>query len=85
MRDAGFGFMVTVGLLGFVLLTGGLLGGPLEAAAAGGEADFVGLPPCRLVDTRGNGFTGAFGPPDQQHPFGNRIGRRFMGFIQYEL
>ncbi|HMF10496.1 MAG TPA: hypothetical protein VKJ00_15260 [Thermoanaerobaculia bacterium] len=24
---------------------------------------FVGLAPCRLVDTRGNGFTGAYGPP----------------------
>jgi hypothetical protein len=24
---------------------------------------FVGLAPCRLVDTRGNGFGGAFGPP----------------------
>ena len=24
---------------------------------------FVGIPPCRLADTRGNGFTGAFGPP----------------------
>lgn len=40
---------------------------PLEAAAA--EAvptpplHFVGLSPCRLVDTRGNGFTGQYGPP----------------------
>ena len=24
---------------------------------------FVAIAPCRLVDTRGNGFTGAFGPP----------------------
>ena len=24
---------------------------------------FVGLAPCRIVDTRGNGFTGAYGPP----------------------
>jgi len=24
---------------------------------------FVGITPCRLVDTRGNGFTGLFGPP----------------------
>jgi hypothetical protein len=24
---------------------------------------FVGITPCRLVDTRGNGFTGAYGPP----------------------
>jgi hypothetical protein len=49
--------------LGFLLVTGGLWGVPAGAAAAGGESDFVGLPPCRLVDTRGNGFSGAFGPP----------------------
>jgi hypothetical protein len=24
---------------------------------------FVGIPPCRIVDTRGNGFSGAYGPP----------------------
>ena len=24
---------------------------------------FVGIDPCRIVDTRGNGFTGAYGPP----------------------
>ena len=24
---------------------------------------FVGINPCRIADTRGNGFTGAFGPP----------------------
>ncbi len=47
-----------------LLLAAGLL------VPAGGEAQlptpplpFVGLTPCRLVDTRGNGFTGAFGPP----------------------
>ena len=27
---------------------------------------FVGMTPCRLVDTRGNGFTGSFGPPSLQ-------------------
>ena len=32
-----------------------------------------------------NALAGVFGPADQQHPFGNRIGRRFMGFIEYEL
>ncbi|MCC6523579.1 MAG: TonB-dependent receptor [Polyangiaceae bacterium] len=32
-----------------------------------------------------NALAGAFGPPEQQHPFGNRIGRRFMGFLSYEL
>jgi len=40
---------------------------PLEAEAV--EAvptpplHFVGITPCRLVDTRGNGFTGQYGPP----------------------
>src|SRR4029453_12553985 len=24
---------------------------------------FVGITPCRIADTRGNGFTGAYGPP----------------------
>jgi hypothetical protein len=24
---------------------------------------FIGIPPCRIADTRGNGFTGPFGPP----------------------
>jgi hypothetical protein len=38
-------------------------GGPGRAEAAGGESAFVGLTPCRLADTRGNGFAGAFGPP----------------------
>jgi Chaperone of endosialidase len=40
---------------------------PQEAEAIDGvptpALHFVGLTPCRLVDTRGNGFTGDFGPP----------------------
>ena len=36
----------------------GLLG---EAAAS--PLPFVAMTPCRVVDTRGNGFTGAYGPP----------------------
>ncbi|HKD10473.1 MAG TPA: hypothetical protein VKE50_00285, partial [Thermoanaerobaculia bacterium] len=24
---------------------------------------FIGLTPCRIADTRGNGFSGAYGPP----------------------
>src|SRR5204863_7672899 len=47
---------------------------PLTSAYAQGVSDplaavptppiaFVAIPPCRLADTRGNGFTGAFGPP----------------------
>jgi hypothetical protein len=56
----------------------GLWSPPARAVAKGGlaplEAEaieavptpplhFVGITPCRLVDTRGNGFTGAYGPP----------------------
>ncbi len=62
MRRARVGLRTSVGVVGIALVTGGLLAAPSGARAAG-EADFVGLTPCRLVDTRGNGFTGAFGPP----------------------
>jgi hypothetical protein len=33
------------------------------ASSPGFVLPFVGLSPCRIVDTRGNGFTGQFGPP----------------------
>ena len=40
---------------------------PLDAEAVDAvptpPLHFVGITPCRLVDTRGNGFTGAYGPP----------------------
>jgi hypothetical protein len=49
-------------IAGVLLVIGTLAAVPAGVEAAG-EAAFVGLPPCRLVDTRGNGFTGAFGPP----------------------
>ncbi|MEQ9319419.1 MAG: TonB-dependent receptor [Polyangiaceae bacterium] len=32
-----------------------------------------------------NALADAFGPPAQQHPFGNRVGRRIMGFFAYRL
>jgi outer membrane receptor for ferrienterochelin and colicin len=32
-----------------------------------------------------NALAGLFGPPPQQHPFGNQIGRRVMGFLSYSL
>lgn len=32
-----------------------------------------------------NAFADINGEPAQQHPFGNRIGRRFMGFFSYSL
>ena len=32
-----------------------------------------------------NALAGAFAPPPQMHPFGNQIGRRFMGFFSYSL
>jgi hypothetical protein len=44
------------------LLAAGLLAG-LSGVAGAGETVFVGLTPCRAVDTRGNGFGGVFGPP----------------------
>jgi len=32
-----------------------------------------------------NALAGVFGPPAQQHPFGNEVGRRTMGFFSYSL
>jgi iron complex outermembrane receptor protein len=32
-----------------------------------------------------NALADAFGDPAQQHPFGNRVGRRVMGFFSYSL
>jgi iron complex outermembrane receptor protein len=32
-----------------------------------------------------NALADVFGPPAQQHPFGNRVGRRVMGFLSYSL
>lgn len=32
-----------------------------------------------------NALSGVFGPAPQMHPFGNRVGRRFMGFMSYQL
>jgi len=32
-----------------------------------------------------NALAGIDGDPPQQHPFGNRVGRRFMGFFSYSL
>src|SRR5262249_8283268 len=38
--------------------------GDLNASSPAGALVFVGMTPCRVVDTRaGQGFTGAFGPP----------------------
>ncbi|HKD10651.1 MAG TPA: tail fiber domain-containing protein [Thermoanaerobaculia bacterium] len=37
--------------------------GALEAQSATDPLPFVGVTPCRIVDTRGNGFGGAYGPP----------------------
>jgi endosialidase-like protein len=61
MPYAGGGIGLAMGVaLGMLI---GLLGTPVDVGAAGGESAFVGLTPCRLVDTRGNGFAGGFGPP----------------------
>jgi hypothetical protein len=35
----------------------------LEAQSATDPLPFIGVTPCRIVDTRGNGFGGAYGPP----------------------
>ncbi len=32
-----------------------------------------------------NALSGVVGPPPQMHPFGNRVGRRIMGFLSYRL
>jgi hypothetical protein len=50
-------------VLGLILIAG--LGVPTRSGAQGltPPLPFVGLAPCRLVDTRGNGFGGPFGPP----------------------
>jgi outer membrane receptor for ferrienterochelin and colicin len=38
-----------------------------------------------LAITVYNALADVFGDPPQQHPFGNRVGRRFMGFFGYQL
>jgi endosialidase-like protein len=50
-------------VLALVIGLGCVVGGPAGAGAAGPESTFVGLTPCRLADTRGNGFGDPFGPP----------------------
>jgi endosialidase-like protein len=35
----------------------------ISAVQAGSPLPFISLTPCRIADTRGNGFTGAYGPP----------------------
>jgi endosialidase-like protein len=62
MRENGRRHRGAWGLL-FVLAIVGPTGVGVTATAAGGESDVVGLTPCRLVDTRGNGFGDPFGPP----------------------
>jgi sulfatase-modifying factor enzyme 1 len=59
MRQARIGLRCS---LGIGLVAVGLVTW-LAGMAAAGESVFVGLTPCRAVDTRGNGFAGAFGPP----------------------
>jgi endosialidase-like protein len=56
----GSALCVGAALVGLIVGTLGWTPADVEAA---GESSFVGLTPCRLADTRGNGFAGAFGPP----------------------
>ena len=37
--------------------------GPVKAALPTSASSYVGITPCRVVDTRGNGFGGSYGPP----------------------
>jgi endosialidase-like protein len=46
-----------------LLATSGLMAPPVEAQLPTPSLTFVGIDPCRIADTRGNGFGGAFGPP----------------------
>jgi Chaperone of endosialidase len=46
----------------------------LLSAAASSPLPFIAITPCRVVDTRGNGFTGAYGPPAL---VGNGLARTF--------
>jgi outer membrane receptor protein involved in Fe transport len=38
-----------------------------------------------IAGTVFNALSGVFGDAPQMHPFGNRVGRRFMGFLSYSL
>jgi hypothetical protein len=49
--------------LALVLAAGVLVPAGAQAQLPTTPLPFVGVTPCRLVDTRGNGFTGPFGPP----------------------
>jgi sulfatase-modifying factor enzyme 1 len=62
MRHTRMGLRASMSCAGVGLITAGVLAG-LSGAAAAGETVFVGVTPCRAVDTRGNGFAGPFGPP----------------------
>jgi endosialidase-like protein len=62
MRHAGHRVALAAGAVACWLI-GGTGEGVRDVAAAGGESAFVGLTPCRLADTRGNGFADPFGPP----------------------
>jgi Chaperone of endosialidase len=62
MRHTRVGLRASMRCAGVGLITAGVLAG-LSGAAAAGETVFVGVTPCRAVDTRGNGFAGPFGPP----------------------
>jgi endosialidase-like protein len=52
-----------IALAAGAVLWGLVGGGPGRAEAGGEEGAFIGLTPCRLADTLGNGFADPFGPP----------------------
>jgi sulfatase-modifying factor enzyme 1 len=52
-----------VALVALALAAGILAPTVIEAQLPTSALPFIGITPCRLVDTRGNGFSGPFGPP----------------------
>ena len=46
----------------------------------------IGVPTANLELRRlRSPLSGVFAEAPQMHPFGNRVGRRFMGFFEYQL
>jgi hypothetical protein len=62
MRHVRRGATLSVAVMLVVAFTCALWLAPAKVAAAG-ESVFVPVTPCRLADTRGNGFLDPFGPP----------------------
>ena len=57
------------------------LAGPAATPADPNALTFIAMTPCRVVDTRGNGYSGAFGPPSLV----GGMGRAFPHAIQHNV